>query len=96
LGQRRFLSSTRSSPRSRPTRRSASFDKEVLAETKRLVYVNSLPPDAEIVPEWEAFLAALGRLAAQERIGMLFERGFTNRVTSRHGSGTARTNSVAD
>jgi hypothetical protein len=66
----------------------------VLAETKRLVYVNSLPPDAEIVPEWEAFLAALGRLAAQERIGMLFERGFTNRVTSRHGSGTARTNSV--
>jgi hypothetical protein len=38
--------------------------------------VNSLPPDAEIVPEWEAFLAALGRPAAQERIRMLFERGF--------------------
>jgi enoyl-CoA hydratase/carnithine racemase len=56
--------------------RIASFDKQAIAETKRLVYVNSLPPDAEIVPEWEAFLAALGRPAAQERIRMLFERGF--------------------
>lgn len=56
--------------------RIASFDKRAIAETKRLVDVNSLPPDAEIVPEWEAFLAALGRPAAQERIRMLFERGF--------------------
>jgi len=56
--------------------RIASFDKQAIAETKRLVDVNSLPPDAEIVPEWEAFLAALGRPAAQERIRMLFERGF--------------------
>jgi len=56
--------------------RIASFDKQAIAETKRLVDVNSLPPDAEIAPEWEAFLAALGRPAAQERIRMLFERGF--------------------
>ena len=56
--------------------RIASFDKQAIAETKRLVDVNSLPPNAEIVPEWEAFLAALGRPAAQERIRMLFERGF--------------------
>jgi len=56
--------------------RIASFDKQAIAQTKRLVDVNSLPPNAEIVPEWEAFLAALGRPAAQERIRMLFERGF--------------------
>ena len=56
--------------------RIASFDKQAIAETKRLVDVNSLPPNAEIVPEWEAFLAALGRPAAQERIRKLFERGF--------------------
>jgi len=56
--------------------RIASFDKQAIAETKRLVDVNSLPPNAEIVPEWEVFLAALGRPAAQERIRMLFERGF--------------------
>jgi enoyl-CoA hydratase/carnithine racemase len=56
--------------------RIASFDKQAIAETKRLVDVNSLPPDAEIAPEWEAFLAALARPAAQERIRKLFERGF--------------------
>ena len=56
--------------------RIASFDKQAIAETKRLVDVNSLPPDAEIVPEWDAFLAALQRPAAQARIRKLFERGF--------------------
>src|SRR5215475_8892018 len=49
-------------------KRIASFDKQAIAETKRLVDVNSLPPDAEIAPEWDAFLAALGRPAAQARI----------------------------
>lgn len=56
--------------------RIASFDKQAIAETKRLVDVNSLPPDAEIVPEWDAFLAAVGRPAAQARIRKLFKRGF--------------------
>src|SRR6059058_3312664 len=32
--------------------RIATFDKQAIAETKRLVDVNSLPPDAEIAPEW--------------------------------------------
>ena len=50
--------------------RIASFDKQAIAETKRLVNLNSLPPDAEIAP------ASLGRPAAQARIRMLFERGF--------------------
>ena len=58
--------------------RISSFDKEALAETKRLVNENSLPPDAEIAPEWDAFLAALARPAAQARIQKLFERGFHN------------------
>src|SRR4051812_8839875 len=55
--------------------RISSFDKEAIAETKRLVDVNSLPPDSEIAPEWDAFLAALGRPAAQLRIKTLLERG---------------------
>lgn len=57
-------------------RRISSFDKQAIAETKRMVNVNSLPSDAEIVPEWEAFTAALGRPAAQERLRSLFDQGF--------------------
>lgn len=56
--------------------RIASFDKEAIAETKRLVDVASLPPDVEIKPEWDAFLAALGRPASQTRIKALMARGF--------------------
>ena len=57
-------------------RRIASFDRRAIAETKRLVDLNSLPPDAEIVPEWDAFIASLGRPAAQARLRLLFEQGF--------------------
>jgi len=57
-------------------RRIASFDKQAIAETKRLVNVASLPSDAEIAPEWEAFMTALARPAAQTRIKQLMERGF--------------------
>jgi enoyl-CoA hydratase/carnithine racemase len=56
--------------------RIASFDKQAIAETKRLVDVASLPPDDEIKPEWDGFLAALGRPAAQTRIKALMARGF--------------------
>jgi enoyl-CoA hydratase/carnithine racemase len=56
--------------------RIASFDKQAIADIKRLVDVASLPPDAEILPEWDAFLAALGRPASQKRIRALMERGF--------------------
>src|ERR1700744_2088022 len=41
--------------------RIASFDKQAIAETKRLVNMASLPSDAEIAPEWNAFIASLGR-----------------------------------
>ena len=57
-------------------KRIASFDKQAIADTKRLVNIASLPSDADIAPEWEAFLAALERPAAQTRIKALMERGF--------------------
>jgi len=56
--------------------RIASFDKKAIAETKRLADVASLPPDAEIAPEWDAFIASVQRPAAQIRIKGLLERGF--------------------
>ncbi|WP_027531259.1 enoyl-CoA hydratase/isomerase family protein [Bradyrhizobium sp. WSM3983] len=56
--------------------RIATFDKDAIAETKRLVDVASLPPDEEIKPEWGAFIAALGRPASQTRIKALMARGF--------------------
>jgi enoyl-CoA hydratase/carnithine racemase len=56
--------------------RISSFDKQAIAETKRLVDLNSLPSDAEIVPEWEAFTAAVARPAAQARLRALFDQGF--------------------
>ena len=57
-------------------KRISSFDRQAIAETKRMVNENSLPPDAEIAPEWEAFVASLGRPAAQARLRALFEQGF--------------------
>ncbi|SDH89853.1 Enoyl-CoA hydratase/carnithine racemase [Bradyrhizobium sp. Rc2d] len=56
--------------------RIASFDKDAIAETKHLVDVASLPPDMEIKPEWDAFMASLGRPASQSRIKALMARGF--------------------
>jgi enoyl-CoA hydratase/carnithine racemase len=56
--------------------RIASFDKQAIADTKRLVDAASLPPDAEIAPEWDAFIASLGRPATQARIKALMACGF--------------------
>src|SRR6478672_3602915 len=55
--------------------RISSFDKQAIADTKRLADANSLPSDADIAPEWDAFLAALARPAAQARIRTLLARG---------------------
>jgi enoyl-CoA hydratase/carnithine racemase len=55
--------------------RIASFDKQAIADTKHLVNIASLPPDAEIGPEWNAFLASFGRPASRRRIKTLMERG---------------------
>src|SRR6201998_3519942 len=48
--------------------RIASFDTQAIAETKNLVNVASLPPDADIRPEWDTFPTALNRPASQKRI----------------------------
>jgi enoyl-CoA hydratase/carnithine racemase len=55
--------------------RIASFDKQAIVETKNFVNIASLPPDAEIAPEWDACIASLQRPAAQRRINALLERG---------------------
>jgi enoyl-CoA hydratase/carnithine racemase len=55
--------------------RIASFDKQAIGETKNFVNIASLPPDAEIAPEWDACFAAVQRPAAQRRINALLERG---------------------
>jgi hypothetical protein len=56
--------------------RIASFDKQAIADIKHFVNIASLPPDAEIGPEWSAFLASFGRPASRRRINALMERGF--------------------
>ena len=56
--------------------RIAGFDKDAIRETKRFIDVASLPPDSEIAPEWDAFLASVKRPAAQERIAKLMQLGF--------------------
>jgi enoyl-CoA hydratase/carnithine racemase len=55
--------------------RMASFDKRAIVETKKFVNIASLPPDAEIAPEWDACFASIQRPAAQKRIAALLERG---------------------
>ncbi|HVJ33211.1 MAG TPA: enoyl-CoA hydratase/isomerase family protein [Terriglobia bacterium] len=56
--------------------RIASFDKKAIAETKRLANQADLPADAEIEPEWNAFMTSLARPSTQARIKALMERGF--------------------
>jgi enoyl-CoA hydratase/carnithine racemase len=56
--------------------RIASFDKQAISDTKRLVDIASLPDDADIAPEWDAFIASVRRPTTQARIKKLMERGF--------------------
>ncbi len=57
--------------------RIASFDKQAIMDTKRLVNVASLPPDIEIGSGWDACIASMARPATQQRIKTLIERGFS-------------------
>ena len=57
--------------------RIASFDKQTITHTKRLVNVASLPPDIEIESGWNACVASMARPATQQRIKSLIERGFS-------------------
>jgi enoyl-CoA hydratase/carnithine racemase len=56
--------------------RIASFDKQTIMDTKRLVNVASLPLDIEIGVGWHACIASMARPATQQRIKTLIERGF--------------------
>jgi enoyl-CoA hydratase/carnithine racemase len=56
--------------------RIASFDKQTIADTKRLLNIASLPPDIEIESGWNACVASMSRPATQQRIKTLIDRGF--------------------
>jgi enoyl-CoA hydratase/carnithine racemase len=56
-------------------RRIALFDKQTLADIKRLVNVSSLPSDAEIGAGWDGFISSVRRPQAQERIQKLMALG---------------------
>jgi enoyl-CoA hydratase/carnithine racemase len=55
--------------------RIAGFDRQTIADTKRLVDRASLPPDAEMQPGWAAFIASVQRPGAQARLKRLIEKG---------------------
>jgi hypothetical protein len=56
--------------------RIASFDKQTIMGTKRLVDLANLPPDIEIESGWDACVASMARPATQQRIKTLIKRGF--------------------
>ncbi|BAO90124.1 enoyl-CoA hydratase/isomerase family protein [Caballeronia cordobensis] len=55
--------------------RIGSFDKQSLAVIKQHVNAETLPPDTSVAPEWDAFIAAVQRPAAQEKIAQLMQMG---------------------
>ncbi|VVN34960.1 Fatty acid oxidation complex subunit alpha [Pseudomonas fluorescens] len=56
-------------------RRIARFDKQSIADIKRLVDASSLPPNDAIAAEWDGFIGSVKRPAAQQRIKELMELG---------------------
>src|SRR6266481_1512496 len=56
-------------------RRIAGFDKQSIADIKRLVDIPTLPPDSEIGAEWDAFLGSAHRPQAQQNLKRLLEMG---------------------
>ncbi|MBX5193506.1 enoyl-CoA hydratase/isomerase family protein [Rhizobium sp. NZLR3b] len=71
--------------------RISGFDRQAIADTKRLVDYASLPTDPEIGAGWDAFISSVQRPVAQKNIGRLMEMGLqTNRdVEERLGHYTA-------
>ena len=55
--------------------RIASFDRQTIIETKRLVDLAGVPSDAEMQAEWDAFIASVQRPAAQARVKALVGQG---------------------
>src|SRR5215813_12646725 len=56
-------------------KRIASFDRQAIAETKKLIDVASLPPEAEMQPEWDAFIKTVQSPGAQARLKELMAKG---------------------
>jgi enoyl-CoA hydratase/carnithine racemase len=56
-------------------RRIARFDKQSLAEIKRLVDSSSLPSNEQLAAEWDGFIGSVKRPATQQRIQRLMELG---------------------
>jgi enoyl-CoA hydratase/carnithine racemase len=59
--------------------RIASFDRHAIAETKKLIDLASMPPDAEMQPGWDAFIESVQRPAAQKRLQALVKEGLQTR-----------------
>ncbi|WP_442581699.1 enoyl-CoA hydratase/isomerase family protein [Mesorhizobium sp. ASY16-5R] len=55
--------------------RITTFDRQAIADTKRLVDFASLPSDPEIAAGWDAFITSVQRPEAQSRIKQLMELG---------------------
>jgi enoyl-CoA hydratase/carnithine racemase len=55
--------------------RISGFDRQAIADTKRLVDFASLPSDPEIAAGWDAFITSVQRPAAQKNIGRLMDMG---------------------
>src|SRR5438309_7426539 len=55
--------------------RISTFDRQAIAETKRLVDIASLPPDSEIAAGWDACIASIQRPQGQGKIKRLMELG---------------------
>jgi enoyl-CoA hydratase/carnithine racemase len=56
-------------------RRIAKFDKQSIADIKRLVNIANLPPDDEIGAGWDAFIASVQRPQAQQQVKALMALG---------------------
>jgi len=55
--------------------RISGFDRQAIADTKRLVDFASLPSDPEIAAGWDAFITSVQRPLAQDNIRRLIEMG---------------------
>jgi enoyl-CoA hydratase/carnithine racemase len=61
-------------------RRIATFDKQSIADIKRLVDASSLPTNEQIGAEWDGFIGSVQRPQAQRRIKRLMEIGLQEKA----------------
>ncbi|GLU85017.1 enoyl-CoA hydratase [Rhizobium sp. NBRC 114257] len=60
--------------------RISGFDRDAIADTKRLVDYASLPTDPEIGAGWDAFISSVKRPAAKAKIGKLMNMGLQSKA----------------